>query len=227
MLTVEVGGSSIQAIYFASSVAAEVVPLDQHRDDPWLLAAPGLIDGDRVRGAHHLGWQDVRASHELQMSSSPLLSMNDAEAAALGEWWLRGRPQDTSLYIGLGTGVGAAAIVDGILVPIEFSHLTAFGPHRCEGCGRVGCLNAQIGGHTLPTPLSDSMIDAVVELLSLAIRQQTITFDRVVVGGGMARRYPAIVARLQGRLERAVTPSACSDWYKSAAPFGLLYMLRR
>ncbi len=115
MLTVEVGGSSIQAIHFATPMKGEVVPLAQYHAEPWLLAAPGLVEGDRIRGAHHLGWLDVRASHELLMPAPPLLSMNDAEAATLGEWWL------------------------------------PFGPQRCEGCERVGCLNAQIGGHGPPT----------------------------------------------------------------------------
>ncbi len=223
ILTVEVGGSSLQAVRFERPELGTVVPLSEHRSDPWLLAAPGLVEGDRVRGAHHLGWLDVQASRELSMASSPLLSMNDAEAAALGEWWLRGRLSGTLLYVGLGTGVGAVAIADGVLLPVEFSHLTAFGPKRCEGCGRAGCLDAQIGGHALPTPLHDGDVGAIVEALGAAISQQAIAVDRVVIGGGMARRYPSLVSRLRDRVEPAVAASACPASYKSAAPFGLLY----
>src|SRR4051794_7065981 len=104
MLTVEVGGSSIQAIVFGRLDQGEIVSLAQHQSDPWLLAAPGLVEGNWVRGAHHLGWMDIQASHELQMTSAPLLSMNDMEAAALGEWYLRAEPPGVMLYIGIGTG---------------------------------------------------------------------------------------------------------------------------
>jgi predicted NBD/HSP70 family sugar kinase len=174
MLTVEVGGSSTQAIQFEHPAWGTIVPLDGHRTDPWLLAAPGLVEGDRVRGAHHLGWLDVQASRELRMASPPLLSMNDAEAAALGEWWLCGQPQGMVLYIGLGTGIGAAAVAHGALVPVELSHRIAFGPKRWGGCGRMGCLDAQIGGHALPTPLGTDDIETIVNLLGVAINQQDI-----------------------------------------------------
>jgi len=78
MLTVEVGGSLTQAIQLEHPAWGTTVSLDEHRADPWLLAAPGLVEGNRIRGAHHLGWLDVQASSELRMASHPLLSMNDA-----------------------------------------------------------------------------------------------------------------------------------------------------
>ncbi|MEZ5216274.1 MAG: hypothetical protein R2715_06710 [Ilumatobacteraceae bacterium] len=44
----------------------------------------------------------------------------------------------------------------------------------------------------------------------------------VVVGGGVARRYPGVVAALQRRLaDRVVEPTMAPDWAKSAAPWGL------
>ncbi len=157
------------------------------------------------------------------MTSSPLLSMNDAEAAALGEWWLRGQPQGALLYIRLGTGIGAVAIADGVALSVEFSHLTVFGPKRCGGCGRLGCLDAQIGGHALPTPLRDDDAEFIAERLGKAIEQQEIRIEHVVVGGGITRRYPSIVSRLQGYATLPVAASACPAEYKSAAPFGLMY----
>ena len=223
MLTVEVGGSLTQAIQLEHPAWGTTVSLDEHRADPWLLAAPGLVEGNRIRGAHHLGWLDVQASNELRMTSHPLLSMNDAEAATLGEWWLRGQPHGTLLYIALGTGIGAAAVAHGALVPVELGHRTAFGPKRCGGCGRVGCLDAQIGGHALPTPLGNDDIETIVDVLSAAISQQEMAIDRVIVGGGKARRYPDIVSRLHKRVKSAVIASACPTQHKSAAPFGLLY----
>jgi predicted NBD/HSP70 family sugar kinase len=223
VLTVEVGGSSTQAISFDTPSQGSVVSLEDHLADSWLLAAPGLVEGDRVRGAHHLHWMDVQASQELGMHSAPMLSMNDADAAALGEWVLRDEPDGTLLYISMGTGIGAAAVNDCQVAPVEFGHLTAFGPNRCGGCGRVGCLDAQIGGHTLPTPLRDQHISNVVDVLSAALGKQEITPNRVVVGGGLPRRYPSIVSGLGERADQPVEPSATPRAFKSAAPFGLLY----
>jgi predicted NBD/HSP70 family sugar kinase len=222
MLAVEVGGSSVQAISFDEADRGSVVSLDEHRHDEWLLAAPGLVEGDRVRGAHHLDWMDVRASEELGMHAPPVLGMNDADAAAFGEWALRGQPPGTLLYISMGTGVGATAVNEGRLIPIEFGHLTAFGPNRCDGCGRVGCLDAQIGGHTLPTPLGRGDIAKIVAVLRAALAKQEIEVDRVVVGGGLPRRYPQVVSSLAKHTNEPVEPSASPARYKSAAPFGLL-----
>lgn len=222
MLVVEVGGSGIQAVWFDDANSGSIVSLDGHRHHQWLLAAPGLVEGDRVRGAHHLDWMDVQPSKELSMHAPPVLSMNDADAAALGEWVLRGQPKETLFYISIGTGVGATAVIEGELIPVEFGHLTAFGPKRCRGCGRVGCLDAQIGGHTLPTPLGDSDITKVVTVLQAALDKQEIVVNRIVLGGGLPRRYPQIVSLLGQRTDQSVEPSATPPRFKSAAPFGLL-----
>jgi hypothetical protein len=226
MLMIEVGGSSTQAISFDRPTQGFVVSLDDHRGDSWLPGAPGLVEGHRVRGAHHLDWMDVQASQELGMHSAPVLGMNDADAAALGEWVLRNRPEGTLLFISMGTGIGAAAVNDGQVVPVEFGHLTAFGLNRCGGCGRVGCLDAQIGGHTLPTPLSDEDISNIVNVLSAALTKQDVTPDRVVVGGGLPRRYPRIVFGLGERADQPIEPSASPQRFKSAAPFGTMYRSR-
>lgn len=227
MLTVEVGGSSIQAVQFDSPTRSQIVELDDHSAHDWLLAAPGLVEGDRVRGAHHLNWMDVQASVELGMSSPPLLSMNDAEASALGEWVLCGEPEGVMLYIVMGTGVGAATVSDHEVAPVEFGHLTGFGPNRCGGCGETGCLDAHIGGHALPNPLTGQAIDMIVGILSKAVDQQETTINRVVVGGGIPRRYPRIVQGLQMRIKPPTYRSACPNNYKSAAHFGLMHAWQR
>jgi hypothetical protein len=61
--------------------------------------------GDRVFGAHHLGWDGTDAWRELGYAQPPAVSMNDGEAQALGEWLLRqhqlGSPASL-LYVGIG-----------------------------------------------------------------------------------------------------------------------------
>lgn len=73
MLAIEVGGSSTQATLFESDGTFRGVRLSDHPNDEWIFAAPGLVEGDRVRGAHHLNWMDVSASEELGMSRPPVL----------------------------------------------------------------------------------------------------------------------------------------------------------
>jgi hypothetical protein len=226
MLAVEVGGSSVQATLFEDDGTFHLVPLVNHRDDPWMYAAPGLIAGDRVRGAHHLGWMDVQASEELGMTTPPLLGINDAEASALGEWVLHGTLPGTMFYVVMGTGIGAVMIENGREIPVEFGHLPNFGPLMCGGCMN-NCLDAQIGGHALPTPLEDRDIDRIVGALHEAMLRQSITADCMVLGGGMNRRYPQIRERLAKLTNIPLLASAAPTEMKSAAPFGLMLAWER
>lgn len=220
MLTIEVGGSSVQAILFEDNGSFRVVPISEHRDVEWAFAAPGLVDGDRVRGAHHTGWMDVLASVELGMAQPPLLGMNDAEASALGEWALRGRPPGRMFYVVMGTGIGGMYVDDGRVIPVEFGHLPDFGPKFCGGCLNY-CLDAQIGGHALPTPLGDEDIDHIVRLLHEAMGRADIQADVMVLAGGVNRNFPQIRERLKPLVEWPIVPSRTPEGLKSAAPLGL------
>lgn len=145
--------------------------------------------------------------------------MNDAEAQALGEWLLRDGAPDDLLYIGIGTGVAGARVVAGELVHVEFSHLTSFGDAVCGGCGRTGCLDAQIGGHALPQPLTDDDRARVVRLLAAATRTVGLAEGATVAfGGGVARSYPTMVDQLQAALpDLAIEPTRAPTSAKSAA----------
>ena len=78
----------------------------------------------------------------------PVIIENDANAAAIGEWW-RGaaRGRRTIICLTLGTGVGGGIILDGKLwrgatnAAAEIGHMTVepFGGVPC-GCGSRGCL---------------------------------------------------------------------------------------
>lgn len=83
------------------------------------LGYPGpIINGHPLREPHNLGrgWMKFNFS---QAFGCPVKILNDAAMQALGSY-KGGR----MLFLGLGTGLGSAMIVNGILEPMELAHLT-------------------------------------------------------------------------------------------------------
>lgn len=79
---------------------------------------PGPVLHDHIlREPHNLapGWVNFNFSKAL---SCPVKVINDAAMQALGSY-KNGR----MLFLGLGTGLGSAMIVDGLLQPMELGHL--------------------------------------------------------------------------------------------------------
>jgi predicted NBD/HSP70 family sugar kinase len=129
-------------------------------------------------------------------------------------------------YLVMGTGIGAMVVENGRVVPVEFGHLPGYGPKFCGGCMNY-CLDAQIGGHALPTPLADPDIDLIVRLLHQAMVQERISADIMVFAGGVNRAYPQIRERLSQRIGAPVLASRAPAGMKSAAPYGLGRQLGR
>ena len=218
---VEVGGGSIETVVLGGPSPVVLPGAQPPPDLPLLMAVPGLIDGLRVLFASNLGWADVDPAEQLGLPAPAALVLNDAEAAALGESALRDGAPLT--YVGLGTGVGGAVVADGVVVGANLlGHGGAFGDGQCS-CGRTGCLETVAAGWALPDPLPESMLPIIAAALATAIRDEPLaTAPLVVVAGGLARRYPALVTALRAQLpERTVEPSAAPDDVKSAAAWGL------
>jgi polyphosphate glucokinase len=88
------------------------------RFDRITLGYPGpIINGHPLREPHNLGrgWVGFDFSKAF---GCPVRMINDAAMQALGSYQ-GGR----MLFLGLGTGLGSAMIVDGILEPMELAHL--------------------------------------------------------------------------------------------------------
>jgi polyphosphate glucokinase len=82
------------------------------------LGYPGpIINGRPLREPHNLGSGWVGFDFE-KAFGCPVKIINDAAMQALGSY-KGGR----MLFLGLGTGLGSAMIVDGILEPMELAHL--------------------------------------------------------------------------------------------------------
>jgi predicted NBD/HSP70 family sugar kinase len=136
------------------------------------LGYPGpVIHGRPLRDPHNLapGW--VHFDFE-RAFGCPVKIINDAAMQALG-CYKKGR----MLFLGLGTGLGSAMIVDGLLEPMELAHL----PYRrgktfedyvgIRGLERLGRKKWQ------------QHVAEVVEQLRAALQA-----DEVVLGGGNSKK---------------------------------------
>jgi polyphosphate glucokinase len=185
ILSVDVGGTHVK---FRVNTGPEVCRFDSGPDltpaamcaqllaqtgdwtfDVVSLGYPGpVLHGKPVLEPHNLapGWVGFGYAAALRR---PVKVVNDAAMQALGSY--RG---GRMLFLGLGTGLGSAMIVDGIVEPMELAHLP-YRKHTYEdyvglrGLKKRG--KKKWRGHVLE----------VVELLRAALEP-----DEVVLGGGNA-----------------------------------------
>ena len=102
----------------------------------------------------------------------PVKIINDAAMQALGSY--RG---GRMLFLGLGTGLGSALIVDGVLEPMELAHL----PYKH---GRT--FEEHVGAAALRRKGEKKWMKAVFDVV--AQLKNALQADYVVLGGGNARR---------------------------------------
>jgi glucokinase len=117
---------------------------------------PGAVDPDRgvVRQAPNLRWRDVPIRDLLQERIGlPVVVDNDANCAALGEWWEgAGRGSRFFVAVTLGTGIGGGILDDGRVLrgasgaAGEIGHLSIDFQGRPCVCGNRGCLEAYCAG---------------------------------------------------------------------------------
>ena len=142
------------------------------------IGYPGpVLHGKPVSDPHNLppGWVgfDFRKAF-----GRPVKLMNDAALQAIGSY-KRGR----MLFLGLGTGLGSALIVDGIIEPLELAHL----PYK-KGRTYEDYIGLR-GLERLGKKKWRRYVADVVNRLKAALE-----VDDVVIGGGNARLLKALPA---------------------------------
>lgn len=118
------------------------------------VATPGTMDipGGLILDPPNLKpWRNVPVRDYVQKTFQlPTAFQNDANAAALGEFWSgAGKEVHSMVLFTLGTGVGGGIIIGDLVLEGEHSHGAELGhmkiemtsPRQC-GCGRWGCLEA-------------------------------------------------------------------------------------
>lgn len=119
------------------------------------IAVPGVVDrrAGRLVRAHgkyeYLDGVDLKAWGEAQFGASVALE-NDARAALIGETaYGCAAGEKDAVMVTLGTGIGTAAIIDGVVLRGAHDHAGILGGHltvdvdgpRCS-CGNIGCAEA-------------------------------------------------------------------------------------
>ncbi len=142
------------------------------------LGYPGpIINGRPLREPHNLGggWMNFNFSKAF---GCPVKILNDAAMQALGSY-----DGGRMLFLGLGTGLGSAMIVDGVLQPMELAHLLYKKGKTYEdylglrGLERFG--KKKWRNH----------VAKIVELLKAALDA-----DYVVIGGGNSKKLKTLPA---------------------------------
>ena len=192
ILVIDVGGTHVKVLasghrgpreipsgpsLTASGMVAAVKRLTADwRYDVVSIGFPGVVvHGRPVAEPHNLGggWVGFDFARAF---GCPVRIVNDAAMQALGSY-RRGR----MLFLGLGTGLGSAMIIDGVLEPMELAHL----PYRKgrtyeDYVGRRGL--ERLGKKRWRRHVAD-----VAERLKAALEA-----DDVVVGGGNAKLLKAL-----------------------------------
>jgi len=113
--------------------------------------APGFIDHSRgiVHLSGNLKWQnfDLKSTLQKIFKNKPVSILNDANAAALGEFWTgAAKKYNSEIFYTLGTGIGGAIVLDGKLIAGERGFAGEFGhgghmqkEYPCS-CGLKECL---------------------------------------------------------------------------------------
>jgi polyphosphate glucokinase len=192
VLVVDVGGTSIKLLATgrrtalkipsgATMTARRMVELVRAATADWKYSAitvgyPGPVKGGRpTREPRNLakGWVGFNFRRAF---GRPVKVINDAAMQALGSY--RG---GRMLFLGLGTGLGTALVIDGVLVPMELAHLPYQNGRTYEQY--VGKAALERMGVTKWRRHVDDVIRRLARALDV---------DDVVIGGGNVRLLAVI-----------------------------------
>ncbi len=129
------------------------------------VGVPGVVDRDGVVDSQSTGWDEVPLSAMLRAGTDvPVFVENGAKTLGQAEMWFgAGRGARHAVIIMIGTGVGAAVVMDGRGYrgansnAGEWGHTTLiYDGDECR-CGARGCLEAYIGQDRIGARLAGAL----------------------------------------------------------------------
>ena len=185
----------------AKVVAEVIAPLDPSVKTPIGVAFPGVIQDGIVKTAANLDKSWVGTDLKRLVSDyagRPVHVLNDADAAGYAEFLYgeaHGR-KGVILMTTLGTGIGSALIVDGVLVPnTEFGHLVIDGADAEEFAAESARER-----HNLT---DDQWIANLQKFYSEM--EKLLWPDLIIVGGGVSKEHDLFLPKL--RLRAPIIPA--------------------
>jgi polyphosphate glucokinase len=169
------------------------------------IGYPGLVFHGRIAAEPHNlgeGWMgfDFAAAF-----GKPVRIVNDAAMQAIGSY--RG---GRMLFLGLGTGVGATLIVDGVVEPTEIGHMPYRNGRTFEDyIGERG--RRQLGTRKWRR----AVVDVIAHLAA------AFAVDYIVLGGGNAKRVKKLPPRTRRGDNRNAFVGGVRIWQKPGAPLRL------
>ena len=152
------------------------------------IGYPGpVVDGRPAREPHNLGTGWVRFDYRKALGK-PVRIINDAAIQALGSY-----AGGNMLFLGLGTGLGAAMIRDGVVIPLELAHMPYHKDKTYE---------EYLGEKAMKRLGKKKWRDHVANVIE--ILRAGLVVDYVVLGGGNAKR----IDRLPPRTKRGSNANA-------------------
>jgi predicted NBD/HSP70 family sugar kinase len=175
------------------AVAAAIALVDELRGEapPGKLlgvgvGTPSAVDptSGAILNALHLGWRGVPVAGPIAAAVGlPVVVLNRAKAAALGEGWSgAGRKVETFVYLSVSNGISAGLVIGGKLYrgvsgsEGEFGHTTTVPDGPLCLCGNRGCLQtlasatailARVREQARGRPRADGPLAARLDLLTL------------------------------------------------------------
>lgn len=190
------------------------------------VATPGTMDlksGYILDPPNLKPWHNVPVrDHIAKVFGKPTAFQNDANAAALGEYWVGAGAGVRSLVMfTLGTGVGGGIIWNGEVIEGEHSHGAELGHMKIEmtnprlcGCGKRGCLEAYASATAVVKRTEEALSDSKPSVLHPILEEKKLTaraiFDAAKAGDALAARIvdetAAILALGAANLMHVINP---------------------
>jgi glucokinase-like ROK family protein len=156
------------------------------------LGVPGLVDihQGKLVFAPNLRWENVPLRLMFsQIFSLPVFVENEANAAALGEFYFgAARGVANFIYLSAGIGLGGGILIDGKLFrgshgyAGEVGHMTVDPKGELCGCGKRGCWETQVGPRAVLRRVRRTISEGAPTLLTELVQNdfESISFEHVV-----------------------------------------------